>query len=208
MITIIDYKAGNQTSVKRALDYLGIPNQISADPEVIVSAKRLIFPGVGHARSAMEVLRQRHLDSALRQAFKSNIPILGICLGSQIILTRSEEGTTACLDLIPGESRKFQSRHMDYKIPHMGWNAVKFTKEHHLFGGILSGTEFYFVHSYYPQPINPENVYAISDYGIEFPAIVGYRNLIAVQFHAEKSGSFGLRLLANFYNWLPEVNDA
>jgi len=208
MITILDYKAGNQTSVKRALDFLGIPNRISADPSEILSADRLIFPGVGHAQAAMAVLAERNLDIALKKAFNAGIPILGICLGSQIILSRSEEGDTACLDLISGVARRFQPQHSAYKIPHMGWNAVRFSRKHPLFNGIPDGSEFYYVHSFYPMPSDPRNVYALSDYLIEFPAIIGHRNLIAVQFHAEKSGKIGLQFLANFASWNPEDDDA
>lgn len=208
MITIIDYKAGNQTSVKRALDHLHIPNQISADPTIIRGAKRLIFPGVGHARASMEVLAERGLDSAIRDAFASGIPILGICIGSQIILDRSEEGDTSCLGLIPGESKKFQFADNQFKIPHMGWNAVTYLTPHALFDRIPNGSEFYYVHSFYPQPTEETAVFAVTEYGIEFPAVIGRKNLFAAQFHAEKSGQVGLRLLRNFNNWTPETDNA
>ncbi|HWS23006.1 MAG TPA: imidazole glycerol phosphate synthase subunit HisH [Anaerolineales bacterium] len=208
MITILDYKAGNQTSVKRALDYLGISNRISANPDDILSADHLIFPGVGHAQTAMSVLSERNLDSALRKAFNAGIPILGICLGSQIILSRSEEGDTACLDLIPGDAKRFQAQNSGLKIPHMGWNSVRFTRKHPLFKDIPDGSEFYYVHSFYPYPSDPRSIYALTDYLIEFPAIIGRRNLIAAQFHAEKSGKVGLQFLANFASWIPEDEDA
>lgn len=208
MITIIDYKAGNQTSVKRALDHMNIPNQISADPAVIRSAERLIFPGVGHARASMEVLAERQLDSAIKDAFASGIPILGICIGSQIILDRSEEGDTICLGLIPGQAKKFNFANNELKIPHMGWNSVKFQRNHALFEGIPNKSEFYFVHSFYPQPASGDAIYAVTEYGIEFPAVIGNKNLIAAQFHAEKSGHVGLRLLRNFNSWKPEAGNA
>lgn len=201
MITIVDYKAGNLTSVKRALDHLGIQNQISADPDIVRDAERVIFPGVGAAGAAMEVLKERNLDSALREAFEKGIPILGICIGCQIILSHSEEDDTACLDLIPGETVRFQLSDPALKIPHMGWNAVTVTQPHPVLSHLRPGDEFYFVHSFYPQPTDSTKIYATSDYGSEFPVAIGTDNLFAVQFHAEKSGPLGLQLLKNFSEW-------
>jgi glutamine amidotransferase len=201
MITIVDYKAGNLTSVKRALDHLGIENQISAAPEVMRSAERVIFPGVGAAGTAMEVLKERNLDSALKESFQKGTPILGICIGCQIILTHSEEDDTACLDLIPGETVRFQLSDPALKIPHMGWNAVTVTQPHPILSHLRPGDEFYFVHSFYPQPDDSTKVYATSDYGGTFPVAIGTDNLFAVQFHTEKSGPLGLQLLKNFSEW-------
>ncbi|MGB8213318.1 MAG: imidazole glycerol phosphate synthase subunit HisH [Anaerolineales bacterium] len=201
MITIVDYKAGNLTSVKRALDHMGIPNQISANPEVIQGAERIIFPGVGHAGTAMRVLKERGLDSALIAAFRRGTPILGICIGCQIILSHSEEGDTAGLDLIPGECTRFQVQEAALKIPHMGWNAVSVIRPHFILQHLRPGDEFYFVHSYYPKPADPRTVYATSRYGQDFPAAIGTGNLFAVQFHTEKSGVVGLKLLENFAHW-------
>ena len=203
MITIVDYKAGNLTSVKRALEALGIPNQISADPQVVRKAGRIIFPGVGHAGAAMNVLKARGLDSALKEAFRRGSPILGICIGCQIILTHSEEGDTPGLDLIPGECVRFRIQDPSLKIPHMGWNAVTVTQPHPVIAHLRPGDEFYFVHSYYPRPADSGCVYAICDYGLPFPAAIGTGNLFAVQFHAEKSGPVGLQLLENFAHWTP-----
>lgn len=201
MITIVDYKAGNLTSVKRGLEHLGIKNQISADPQVISRAERIIFPGVGQAGAAMSVLNERGLDSALREAFHHGTPILGICIGCQIILTSSEEGETTCLNLLPGNCVRFQPADPGLKIPHMGWNAVSVTRQHPLLAHLRAGDEFYFVHSYYPQPDDPAQIYANSDYGGSFPAAIGVDNLFAVQFHTEKSGPTGLKVLENFANW-------
>ena len=203
MITIVDYKAGNLTSVKRALDHLGIPNQISADPEIVRGAERVIFPGVGHAAAAMSVLKARGLDSALMDAYAHGTPILGICIGCQIILTHSEEGDTPGLDLIPGECTRFRVRDAALKIPHMGWNAVTVTQPHPVLAHLRPGDEFYFVHSYYPRPTDPATVYATSEYETTFPVAIGLKNLFAVQFHAEKSGNVGLQVLSNFAEWLP-----
>jgi glutamine amidotransferase len=201
MITLVDYKAGNLTSVRRALDHLGIANQISADPEVVRRAERVIFPGVGHAGAAMTVLKERGLDSALKEAFQNGIPILGICIGCQIILTHSEEGDTAGLDLLPGACLRFRLSDPALKIPHMGWNAISVLKPHPLLSHLRPGDEFYFVHSFYPQPADSTQIYATSDYGGEFPVAIGRDNLFAVQFHTEKSGEIGLKVLSNFANW-------
>jgi len=203
MITIVDYKAGNLTSVKRALDHLGIENQISKDPDVVRKAERVIFPGVGAAGAAMEVLKERNLDSALKESFQQSTPILGICIGCQIILTHSEEDDTSCLDLISGETIRFQLSDPALKIPHIGWNAVHVTQPHPILGHLRPGDEFYFVHSYYPQPEDSTKIYATSDYGGSFPVAIGAENLFAVQFHAEKSGPLGLQLLKNFSEWRP-----
>ncbi len=203
MITIIDYKAGNLTSVRRGLDHLGLPNQVSADPDAVRKASRLIFPGVGQASAAMQVLKQRGLDLAMREAFTRGTPILGICIGCQVILDHSEEGDTPCLGLLPGQVLRFRPSDPTLKIPHMGWNAVQVTRPHPLLAHLRPGDEFYFVHSYYPQPLNPRDVYASCDYGGVFPAAIGRDNLFAVQFHTEKSAAPGLRLLANFAAWTP-----
>jgi glutamine amidotransferase len=201
MILIVDYKAGNLTSVKRALDCLEIPCRIVSHGQELSDAERIIFPGVGHAATAMAVLRERGFDTALRQAFQKGTPILGICIGAQIVLSHSEEGDTTCLDLVEGNCPRFQLADKSLKIPHMGWNEVRVTREHFVLRDIKPGDEFYFVHSYYPQPQATQNVLAVCDYGMAFPAAIGRKNLIAVQFHPEKSGRVGLDLLRNFSRW-------
>jgi len=203
MITIVDYKAGNLTSVKRALTFLGIENQISGDPEIVRSAEKIIFPGVGHAGASMAVLQSTGLDSALNDAFSSGSPILGICIGCQIILTHSEEGDTPGLDLIPGICTRFNLKDSSLKIPHMGWNEVKVTKSHPIIDHLKPGDEFYFVHSYYPQPDFESAIFAYSEHGNSFPVAISKDNLFAVQFHTEKSGPLGLQLLENFSEWEP-----
>jgi len=203
MITIVDYKAGNLTSVKRALDALGLPNQVSAEAGIVRKAERIIFPGVGHAGAAMSVLKARGLDSALMEAFSRDVPILGICIGCQIILSHCEEGDTSGLDFLHGECVRFRLQETAFKIPHMGWNAVTVIRPHPILAHLQPGDEFYFVHSYYPRPCDAGTVYATCDYGMSFPAAIGSGNLFAVQFHAEKSGPLGLKLLANFAHWTP-----
>lgn len=202
-IVIVDYQAGNLTSVKRALDYLGLPAQISNQAEMVRQADRIIFPGVGHAGAAMAALQAYGLDAALKEAFQRGTPILGICLGSQIVLSYSEEGNTVGLNLIPGQCLRFRPTDPSLKIPHMGWNKVTVTQPHPLLVHLHPGDQFYFVHSYYPLPERAESIYATCEYGITFPAAIGKDNLFAVQFHAEKSGVLGLRILEHFAQWKP-----
>ena len=152
MISIIDYKAGNLTSVKRALDFLGIACAITQDADVIRKSRRIIFPGVGNAASAVPVIRERGIDAALAEAFSAGTPILGICLGTQIILSRSEEGDTECLGLIKGNVARFALSDPSLKVPHMGWNELLVRQEHVLLKDVLPGTQMYFVHSFYPRP--------------------------------------------------------
>lgn len=201
MIAIVDYEAGNLTSVKRALDYIGIESKITPEPEEICKAERVIFPGVGHAASAMKTLKERGLDKALKAVYSSGTPLLGICLGTQIILSHSDEGNTTCLGLVDGNCPKFKLSNNALKIPHIGWNTIKLHKQHPVLNDIDSGDELYFVHSFYPQPSDPMLIIATTDYEIEFPVVIGRKNLIATQFHPEKSGPVGLQILANFSKW-------
>jgi glutamine amidotransferase len=201
MITLVDYKAGNLTSVRRALTHLGISCQISADPDVVRRTDKIIFPGVGAAGAAMSILRERGLDAALRESFAKGTPILGICIGCQIILSHSEEDDADGLDLLPGNTVRFRVEDPALKIPHMGWNGVTVTRPHPLLSHLRPGDEFYFVHSFYPQPADSAQIHAVSDYGGQFPVAIGKDNLFAVQFHAEKSGTVGLQVLENFSKW-------
>jgi glutamine amidotransferase len=206
MIRIVDYDAGNLTSVRRALDYLDIPCCIVSTGEALCGTRvspgdRIIFPGVGHARTAMGTLQERGLDVALREAFERGTPILGICLGAQIVLSHSEEGDTPCLDLLPGRCPRFDLADPGLSVPHMGWNEVQIAQPHDVLSGIEEGDAFYFVHAYYPLPDQASHVLATCEYGITFPAIIGWRNLLATQFHPEKSGRVGLTLLRNFSAW-------
>ncbi len=201
MLVILDYGAGNIGSVQRACAETGIQSVITANPADLKKAERIIFPGVGAAPAAMENLIRTGLAEALKQVFLSGTPILGICLGAQVVLDSSEEGDTPCLGLIPGRTVRFKIKDKSLKIPQIGWNTVKILQPHPLLEGIDKEDEFYFVHSYYPRPVMKDNIYAVSDYGGEFCCAVGNKNLFAVQFHPEKSGRFGLSMLQRFAKW-------
>jgi len=205
VIVILDYEAGNLASVARSCKALTSRVLVTQDPAVVARAEKIVFPGVGAARQAMAHVRRLGLDQALQEAWVAGKPILGICLGAQIILTHSAEGDTPCLGLLPGEVRRLDPQAgaagERLKIPHMGWNQVRVLKEHPVLRGIPAGAEFYFVHSFYPSPATMDLVLGVTDYGQEFPSIIGAGNILATQFHPEKSGRFGLRLLENFLHW-------
>ncbi|MFT4720603.1 MAG: glutamine amidotransferase [Candidatus Azotimanducaceae bacterium] len=201
MLIIVDYDAGNLRSVLRACEHVGIDARISADPADVLGADRLIFPGVGSAESAVDTLRTRGLDEAIKGFFKTGKPMLGICLGSQIVLDFSAEGARDCLGLVPGVVQKFDLPDKALKVPHIGWNEVDFVKPHPLLKRVSSGDEFYFVHSYYTVPESTHDVYGTTDYGQQFCSMLGRDNLFATQFHLEKSGEKGLSILAEFGQW-------
>ena len=208
MIGIIDYLAGNLTSVARALAYLGYKCFISSDIKELKKAERIIFPGVGAAKSAMESLKKFYLDEFLKESFFKGIPILGICLGTQIIFEFSEEdGGTKTLGLLKGKVVKFPQpllwKEEVLKVPHMGWNKVNWVKEHPVFKRLDSDYEYYFVHSYFVIPEDKEVICGITFYGVNFSSAIAYKNLVAVQFHPEKSGKPGLQILKQFCEWKP-----
>jgi glutamine amidotransferase len=208
MIAIVDYEGGNLTSVLRALEYLGHKAVITADRDTIRSAERVIFPGVGSAQATMRNLRTSGLDAVLRDdVYARGIPFLGICIGVQIIFERSEEENTECLGLVSGSVARFPSE-VDgerLKVPQIGWNQVRYRGEHPLFAGVPDGQSFYFVNSYHVVPANDDVIYAQTTYGADFPSVIGQKNLVATQFHLEKSGDAGLRMLDNFCQWNGEV---
>jgi imidazole glycerol-phosphate synthase subunit HisH len=205
MIAIIDYKAGNLTSVARALQSIGKDYLITDKIDQLEMASHVIFPGVGAAGDAMDNLKQRKLDNWLKDWIKIGKPLMGICLGTQIILDYSEENDTSCVGLVSGSTKRFPdnmpSEGRSLKIPHMGWNSVRFRREHPVFQNIPAGAEFYFVHSYYPAPSQDSVVLGVTDYGIEFCSVLAIKNLVAMQFHPEKSGRPGLQILRNFCDW-------
>lgn len=205
MIAIIDYRAGNLTSVGRAVRHIGFECSITFRPEEILKADRVIFPGVGSAQKAMADLKELGLDDAIRSVVKAGKPVLGICLGTQIIFDWSDEGDTPCLGILPGKVVRFpdglSTRQERLKIPHMGWNNVEPIQDHFIFTGISPDSRFYFVHSYYPEPAEAAHILGLTDYGISFASAICQDNLVAVQFHPEKSGRPGLKLLENFCKW-------
>ncbi len=201
LAVIIDYDAGNLRSVQRACAEIGLEAEITADPERVKQADRVIFPGVGAAGSAMRSLCRRGMDVALKTVIDSGRPVLGICLGLQISLDYSEENNQRTLGFIPGDVRRFRFDNPELKIPHMGWNEVRVLKPHPLLEGIEAGDEFYFVHGYFPQPQDQADVYAVTEYESEFASAIARGNYFATQFHPEKSGRVGLRLLAKFKDW-------
>ncbi|MCP4038414.1 MAG: imidazole glycerol phosphate synthase subunit HisH [bacterium] len=201
MITILDYGAGNLRSVQRACRAIGQAECVVRDVDELRRAERIIFPGIGAARSAMDNLAELGIVEAFVECVEQGIPTLGICIGAQVALDRSEEGDTPCLGLIPGMTRLFDLGDPSLKVPHIGWNEVRTTRPHPLLEGLAPGDEFYFVHSYYLDPEKPENRYAVSDYGGEFTVAIGEGSFFATQFHPEKSGRFGLELLERFASW-------
>lgn len=207
MLAILDYAAGNQTSVARALRHLDIPCEITDRPEVIATADGIIFPGVGSADQAMRHLCQAGLDRVLLDAIARNQPLLGICLGCQILLETSEEGPTRTLAVMRGQCRRFPAglaaNGMPAKVPHMGWNSIQIRQSSPLLARIPCDAEFYFVHSYYVEPPQ-ELILATTSYGMEFCSVYGRNGLWAVQFHVEKSGEPGLQILRNFQAYCQE----
>lgn len=196
---VIDYNAGNITSVKNTLDQLEIQYFVSADPAELETAEKILFPGVGHAKSAMQELKIRGLDTFLQQTKK---PVLGICVGMQLLFDWAEEGDTKTLGIINGRVEKFLPEDVNI-IPHMGWNEVEI-QNHPLFKGIENLHDFYFVHSYYCTPTNPKEILAITQYNKKkFCCAVHKENFFGVQFHPEKSGTTGQKIIKNF--WEMEV---
>jgi glutamine amidotransferase len=194
---VVDYDAGNLRSVETALAHLDVEFTVARDPAGMRDAGRIIFPGVGDGAHAMEVLRSRGLDLAMSEALAANVPILGICVGCQIVLESTEERDAGCLALVPGRARRFRLP-PGYKVPHMGWNQVEHKPGHWLFRGIPQNESFYFVHSYYPSPTEESDAIAWTDYGGRFASALERGSLVAVQFHPEKSGEAGLAVLRNF----------
>ncbi len=202
VVTIVDYDAGNLKSVQRACQKVGISAAISGDPETIVNSDKVIFPGVGSAESAVGTLQARGLDEALKEFYQSGKPLLGICLGLQIALEHTEEGDKDCLGLVAGACERFEFSDRSFKVPHIGWNEVDIRQNHPMLKNIESGDEFYFVHSYYARLEVQGEVFGNTQYGnIRFSSIIGKDNFFATQFHLEKSGEIGLRLLSEFAGW-------
>ncbi|MCW3849353.1 imidazole glycerol phosphate synthase subunit HisH [Sphingomonas sp. LB-2] len=202
MIVIVDYDAGNIGSVANICKKAGGKAEISADPERIAAAAKLILPGVGHFGRAMERLNASGIRAALDAAHTRGAPILGICLGMQLLLSHSEEGDAAGLGWIAGEVRRFVLP-APLKVPHMGWNDLHFTRPDVLTQGLEDEARFYFVHSYYAEATDRADVLARTDYGGEFDSVVRRGNVWGIQCHPEKSHKYGLTFIRNFIEKVP-----
>ena len=194
-IVIIDYESGNLRSVARAVAQAGITPRVTGDPAALDAAAGVILPGVGSGPAAMAALQARGLVAPLRDYIAGGRPFLGVCLGLQLLLDATDEGDAACLGLVPGRVRRLPA---GLKVPHMGWNTVRFQRPHPLWEGIPQDSHFYFVHSYYADPAPPDGIAGRTDYGVAFCSIYARGNVVATQFHPEKSGANGLRIYANF----------
>ncbi len=199
MIAIVDYDAGNVRSVEKAMEHLGVDATLTRDAELIRKADHVIVPGVGAFEDAMGRLDRYGLTEVIREVAKSGKPIMGICLGLQLFFERSEESENDVegLSLLPGRLKRFPET-AGYKIPQIGWNALHITPGTKLFNGIDDGTFVYFVHSYYLEAKDRADVAATAEYMIPFDAAVEHENIFATQFHPEKSGECGLKILKNF----------
>ena len=196
MIAIIDYGTGNLRSVVNAVNKLGYQPKITSRPDDVLNAQAVILPGVGAAADTMGSLKRLGMVDPIRQFIAEDRPFLGVCIGLQILFTGTEEGGWhECLGVIPGQVKKLPS---GLKIPHMGWNQVKQEVSHPVFDGIPDEANFYFVHSYYVDPDDKSLVAGETEYGIHLCSVIVRGNLIATQFHPEKSGEFGLKMYDNF----------
>lgn len=198
MIAIIDYGAGNLSSVQKALNFLGADNRITADPAEILAADRVILPGVGAFGDAMAAMRSRGLVDTVREAADGSRPFLGICLGLQLLFAESEESPgVAGLGIFDGGIRRIPGG-PGLKVPHIGWNDVQLTQTNGIFRGVAQNSYFYFVHSFYLDGAKPEEVAGVTRYGVPIQCAVQRGKVAATQFHPEKSGAEGLQLLKNF----------
>jgi imidazole glycerol-phosphate synthase subunit HisH len=198
LIAIIDYEMGNLRSVQKAFERVGHSAAITSDPAVLADAAKIVLPGVGAFRDAIAALRERMLVEPIRAAIDAGKPFLGICLGLQLLFDKSfEDGEYEGLGIIPGSVVRFKVP-SEFKVPHMGWNQLRFRQRPPIFEGIEDGAYFYFVHSYYVSPQNGAVIATETDYPQPFCSSVWRDRLFAVQFHPEKSQSAGLRLLKNF----------
>jgi glutamine amidotransferase len=196
MISIIDYGAGNLRSVLNAINHLGYQAQITSSPAEILQSEIVFLPGVGAAGDTMASLRKLGLTDTIYRLVADNRPLFGICIGLQVLFTGTEEGGWyECLNIIPGRVKKLPP---GLKVPHMGWNQVHWRIAHPVFEGIPDGSNFYFVHSYFGEPEDKSVIAGVTEYGIYFGSAIVRGNLIATQFHPEKSGDLGLRFYDNF----------
>ena len=204
-MVVIDYQSGNLRSVAKALESIGVTPLVTSNPSDLDKADALVLPGVGSGPAAMEALGQRGLVGPIRDYLASGRPFLGVCLGLQLLLDHTEEGDAECIGAVPGSVKRLPA---GLKVPHMGWNSVHLKRQHPVFQGIPDGSHFYFVHSYYAAPSDNESVAGVTDYGVPFCSIYAHRNVVATQFHPEKSGRVGLRVYENFVNFATTATPA
>jgi glutamine amidotransferase len=198
-VAVVDYDAGNTLSVTRALEKVGARVELTPDPDRVLAADALVLPGVGAFGDCMRKLRERGMDEACGEAFRRGTPFLGVCVALQVVFERSEESPgVGGLGLMPGRVVRFGGDGL--KVPHMGWNELSLVRGHPVLDG-LDGEAFYFVHSYYPEPDEAGDSVGETEYGGRFCSAAGRENLVAVQFHPEKSSRSGLRLYENFLSW-------
>jgi len=202
LITIIDYEMGNLGSIQNMFKYIGVESKIESDPDKIKDASKILLPGVGSFDAAINKIKQKNLYEVLNEkALKEQVPILGICLGMQLLTNRSEEGTEKGFGWIPAQTLSFKDKiEKNLKVPHMGWNIVKKSKDSLLTKDFENFEEsrFYFVHSYFVKVKNEENSILKTEYGIEFDSAIQKDNIYGAQFHPEKSHKFGMKLFENF----------
>ncbi len=194
-LAIVDYGAGNLRSVAKAFEWLGFPALVTRDPQQVLRANGVVLPGVGSSGSAMAALEEHRLVESLREAVARGTPFFGVCLGMQLLLDSSEEDPRPCLGILPGGVKRLPE---SVKVPHMGWNQVSLQRDHPVFRGVPVGSYFYFVHSYYADPEDDSVVLGTTEHGVSFCSALARDNLIATQFHPEKSGPVGLRIYENF----------
>jgi imidazole glycerol-phosphate synthase subunit HisH len=205
MIAVVDYRAGNASSVLYALEHLGLDAQLVDRADGLAGAERIILPGVGEARATLDSLVEQDLVAALTDRVRGDrVPFLGICIGLQVLFDHSEEGDTECLGWVPGQVRRFPDTG---RVPQIGWNRVHVAREHPLTAAAPEDGHFYFVNSYYCVPDDPSDVLGRTDYTVEFCSVVARQNIAATQFHAEKSGPLGLSLLRAFSTWEPDDSE-
>jgi len=201
IVALIDHQAGNIRSVSNALKKFGARVLLVSDVSELGIADAMVFPGQGSCPTSMDSLRSSGLDESIIEFIDSGKPFLGVCLGLQLLLERSEEGNRDCLGVLKGKVIRLPS---NQKVPHMGWNRVFLDTDHQVFKNLPDDPFFYFVHSYYADPLDSHIVCGKTNYGIEFCSAVHYENVIAVQFHPEKSGDMGLIIYKNFVEWAKE----
>lgn len=195
-VAIIDYGVGNLRSVDKAFAATGCEAVVSCDEKELRSAERLVLPGVGAFGACMKALSERGFDRLVRERVEAGTPLLGVCVGMQLLFEESDEfGATAGLGLLPGRVRRFGD---ELVVPHVGWNRIDQAREHPMFDGVANGSFFYFVHSYYCEPGEKSLVAGETEYGVRYASVVAKENICGVQFHPEKSQESGLRLLRNF----------